>query len=1668
MGRSKIIYWLPLLLCCLLPPTAAWGLEGDLDGSGRVDAADLMALARAFGASRGEPRFDERADLNADGRVGAADLEILRANFARVGRHEDVWVADGGAAAVLRLNPKTGVVRLRIPIDAPTRLAADPADGGVWVACGATRLRRYSAAGDLQADVSGFGRIESLSTEPATTCCWVADPLRGELLRVPASLGRAASLATAGDRVRRIVRMSGVKGAALDSRRGVLWAAGADEGPLFRFDANAPSGYDVRFSSGFHLAVAGLSGAAGIAVDATDGSAAASDPVGRQASRFFSSGVGLLFDVSGFLAPAALAFDPLDGSLWIADSGGALVRLDRAGAEVLRVEGVTVGARLSVEPLSGDVWVAEPAARRLRRFSAAGKVLLESNEVRTPNDVAALPGDAVFSAPSPVGSAEPAVCAAGQPVTFSVAMLTPGTQVASVELDFDGDGAVDLTRTAPVAVTHSYSFPGVYAPSVRVVNTRGLAGQDSSLVVRVGGLAVTLGAERVSGDAPFTANLIASGSNPRDGRFSRVEWDLDGDGTFEHPGSLAAGTRSTMAATYLTPGAVRPVVRVSDAAGNTATAGIALNVGAGRPSVTLQTSAQRGTAPLTVSLAPKAASPFVPVLAYRWDYTGDGSSVESYPDGRAVQFTYTRGGAFSPSVTVSDSLGRTAAASVTVVVTGPPGVAPTVLASATPREGFAPLTVAVSGAASISEGRVTTYRWSFGDGQESPQDLLTPSLSHTYNSAGTFAARLTAISDRGVAASNVVSIAVAASEVPRPVASASPSSGFAPLAVQFQGTAIAAAGRHIASYEWDFTGHALFAPESVSTTAGDAAHTYSSPGDYFASLRTTDDAGKSALARVGVHVSVPNGTGPVPVIDAFFAGSNYQYAPFSTTLSAAAHVAGAGPLLYEWDIDGDGVYDQATEAQLTLPVTYRFGGTFSPRLRVSTPGGQRAERTTNLTVYAAAPTFAGAAAPLAGTVPLTVTYTSHAQSDPENPVVRTEVHFGYGANYLVFSSPSADVTTRYVYTFRSVFSSYIRVFTRDGGFGDRNFDLNLQLSSDPTATFAVSATIGPAPLTVHFDASASSPGVNPPASYRWDFESDSRVDTALGPSPLATHTYTRPGRYSATLEVRSRVFDPSFASKTIDVGEPFAAAPSAFPTRGVAPLTVRLTPLGRPKDSAIDRYEWDVDADGNVDRTDLAAVEFETTFFRAGVYRPRLRVVASDGRSDLRDITIIVDEPAALAAQLVAVPSAGGAPLAVQLAAGLTTGMYPVSRVDWDFDGNGVVDLSVSGTRPVSFTYSTPGVYRPAARVFDKTGRSGQATATVLVGSVPRPVVRVEATSTEGDAPLAVMFTAVPGAAPPGSVDGRQFVWDFDGDGRTDLVVASAAPVKFIYRTPGRSIANLAVVSEDGTTVTTQRTILVRPAIRAECFPDSFSQGGPRSQTRVDVSCGSGGALDARVIARDGAVVRRLAVALPVQAGVASLAWDGTDDQGRLVLPGVYFAVAELESGGIRVTTASVPRPQVLASILGLDYAGSADSVTGRPVTVRLRLDKASEVSAYVIQFSDPRRLPVRTLLLREPLGAGDHEVDFDGADDAGLALPAHDTYSMAAYQSALPSNAVVVYGPADPSVPAASPAEFTPSPGPYAFAPPIVSHVRFHVAPAARVGVDILDFDGNVVDVLG
>jgi len=167
-----------------------------------------------------------------------------------------------------------------------------------------------------------------------------------------------------------------------------------------------------------------------------------------------------------------------------------------------------------------------------------------------------------------------------------------------------------------------------------------------------------------------------------------------------------------------------------------------------------------GTAPLAVTFSSAGSSdPDGTIASYSWSF-GDGGKAT----GATVSHTYTTAGTYTATLVVTDNGGLTGNATVTVTVSQAANKAPIAIVSATPTSGNAPLAVSFSSSGSHDpDGSISTYSWNFGDGGTATGSTV----SHTYNAAGTYTARLTVTDNRGATGSATVTIRVTQAKVVR-------------------------------------------------------------------------------------------------------------------------------------------------------------------------------------------------------------------------------------------------------------------------------------------------------------------------------------------------------------------------------------------------------------------------------------------------------------------------------------------------------------------------------------------------------------------------------------------------------------------------------------------------------------------------------------------------------------------------------------------------------------------------------------------------------------------------------------------------------------------------------------------------------------------------------------
>ncbi|MCB9101309.1 MAG: PKD domain-containing protein, partial [Anaerolineales bacterium] len=669
----------------------------------------------------------------------------------------------------------------------------------------------------------------------------------------------------------------------------------------------------------------------------------------------------------------------------------------------------------------------------------------------------------------------------------------------------------------------------------------------------------------------------------------------------------------------------------------------------------------------------------MPTLTYDWDLDNNGTFETANQN--PVIHTWTSGGTYTVTLRVTDKDGASGTATAKVVVDSIP------IAKAggpyTGTEVLPPVTLNGSGSFD-PDGDTLTYMWNFGDGNFSSPST-NPTVQHAYQDNGSYTAVLTVIDGRG--GSNTAQAVVNISNTPPVAVVGGPYPGNEGQPVSFDGS-----GSYDNSpiddanltYTWNF-GDSSPAPAS----ADKVSHTYADNGTYTVTLTVTDKDGSTSSAST---TAVINNVAPTAN-----AGGPYQ-----TTINIPIPLNGSGldvaadTLTYEWDLNGDGIFETPGK---NVNASWPTPGVKSITLRVSDEDG--GATTSATTVNVGSPPTANAGGPYGGPENSVIAFTGSG-SDPDNDPLTYSWTFGDGS-----SGTGATPSHRYVDN-----GTYTAILTvNDGRGGVATSQATVTINNvAPTAKISSPAS-GNEGQNISFDGSGSSdPGPNDTLTYAWDFG-----DGSTGTGATVLHRY----RDNGTLTVRLTVTDKDGASNstltTITINNVAPTANISAPSGGdEAPggTTISFDGSGS-SDPGLDdtlTYLWDF-GDGTPAANGPATVSH--TYIDSGSYTVRLTVTDNDGASNTATVNVTINN-------LPPTANAGGpysttvdTPVTLS-GSGSDIPADPLTY-NWDLDNNGTFETPGQN---VDFTQSTTGTYTVVLQVSDDDGGSTTASTTVQVNSL--------------------------------------------------------------------------------------------------------------------------------------------------------------------------------------------------------------------------------------------------------------------------------------------------------------------------------------------------------------
>lgn len=195
----------------------------------------------------------------------------------------------------------------------------------------------------------------------------------------------------------------------------------------------------------------------------------------------------------------------------------------------------------------------------------------------------------------------------------------------------------------------------------------------------------------------------------------------------------------------------------------------------------------------------------------------------------------------------------------------------------------------------------------------------------------------------------------------------------------------------------------------------------------------------------------------------------------------------------------------------------------------------------------------------------------------------------------------------------------------------------------------------------------------------------------------------------------------------------------------------------------IQSMSWDLDGDG-IYETPVREPEITHLYNQRGTYNVGLEVTLAgeNGETATEVYTSIIPIETAV---FEATPSSGTAPQVVEFDASNIVVRENVSSLDWDFDGDGIYELTGPDNMRPRYTFDQIGTYEVHLRVIDKGNNVNNyyRDFEIVLSDTPILSAKIDASpGLEGSVPLQVRFDASASRSLKGTI--TKYQWDF-GDG---------------------------------------------------------------------------------------------------------------------------------------------------------------------------------------------------------------------------------------------------------------------------------------------------------------
>ncbi|MBI4699905.1 MAG: PKD domain-containing protein [Deltaproteobacteria bacterium] len=1119
------------------------------------------------------------------------------------------------------------------------------------------------------------------------------------------------------------------------------------------------------------------------------------------------------------------------------------------------------------------------------------------------------------NAPPSAAFTAAAIARIKEPVSFDASGSSdPDGTIVKYAWDF-GDG----NNGSGPSLSHAFEKPGPYEVKLTVTDNDEA---ESSTTRSVEILPNQLPVPNIAGPATARVDEIVafdgSASSDPDGLVAKYEWDFDYDGNSFEADPDAGGPIANHAFDKAGPYTV--ALRVTDNDAESSITTHPVEVIANAPPVAVINGPAKVRINEIASFDGSGSSdPDGKITSYEWDFEYDGKDFKADATGPDANTTFSKDGAYTVALRVTDNDGDSSLVSHVIAVT--PNLPPVAKASGPAKVRIDEPASFNAAGSSDPDGQIAKYEWDFEyDGKDFKGDAAGPAVNHAFPKAGSFAVALRVTDNDGAAGTTTHAITVTPNEPPS-AAMTGPSKVRVNELALFDGAGSQDPDGKVVKYEWDFDYDGkVFGTDG---SGPKATHAYAPAGSYLVALRVTDNDGDTDIDSQPIEVT-PN-QAPKPAI----AG------PAQVRIDELASFDGSGSTdpdglvaKHEWDFDYDGKLFDVNATGPTVGTSYPKAGSYTVALRVTDNDGESTTTTHALVVTPNQAPSAALQGPVSVRIGELASFDGSGSTDPDGKIAKHEWDFDYDGK--IFDVNATGATANTTYAKAGSYTVALRVTDNDGGEHIATAVLVATPNQVPVATLKAPTSVRIDQIA-SFDGSGSTDPDGLVAKHEWDFDYDGKIFDVNATGPTANTSYPKAGSYTVALRVTDN-----------DGGEHIATAvlvvtPNQPPVASLkGPAQVRINQIAgfdgsgsKDADGVVANYEWDFDHDGQNFDVDGSGVKVNTSWGSAGSYLVGLRVTDNDGGENLATDGVAVTPNQAPAAAI-----KGPAQVRIDETASFDGGGSSdpdgkITSYEWDLDYDGN-NFDVDATGPtVNTTYPNDGSYTVALRVTDNDGDENLATHVLTVKPNQAPAAAIK-----GPAQVRMGEIASFDATASSDADGKvvKHEWDFDYDGNSFDIDATGPTVNTTYPSNGSFLVALRVTDNDGAEDVTTHALTVKP----NQAPVAAIKGP--AQVRIDeiASFDGAGSSDA-----DGQVVKyewdfdyapdnfTLDATGPTantfypNAGSYVVALQVTDNDGA-----VGFATAAIEVAANKAPVAVIAGPTKgdLNELLSFDGSGSSDT----------------------------------------------------------------------------------------------------------------------------------------------